>query len=80
MGVGHVGHERRARLMRSSAGRHSLTVNLHDALKRIEQLETALGWFLTDPRFQVSVGGNPRVVETMISESRRVLHARTPAR
>ena len=73
MPVGHIDHKRRSRLQRSAATRHSLAVNLSDALKRIEHLETALGWFLKDPRFTVSVGGNPRVVETMLANAKAVL-------
>lgn len=42
---------------------------------RVEALETALSWFLTDPRFQVAVGGNPKAVDNMLTVARRVLHA-----
>jgi hypothetical protein len=38
--------------------------------KLIADLAEALSWFLEDPRFLVSVGGNPRVVERMINEAR----------
>lgn len=33
----------------------------------------ALKWFVADDRFQVAVGGNPIVVEKMISDSRAIL-------
>lgn len=36
------------------------------------RLHEALGWFLNDSRFQVGVGGNPDVVESMIAEAREV--------
>lgn len=36
----------------------------------ILQLREALGWFLTDPRFQVAVGGNPNVVNRMLADAR----------
>ena len=38
---------------------------------RITALEEALRWFLEDPRFVVSVGGNPNVVDRMLAEARR---------
>lgn len=37
----------------------------------VEKLREALGWFLDDERFQVGVGGNPNVVESMIFEAKR---------
>lgn len=40
---------------------------------RVGELEAALTWFLDDPRFQVAVGGNPDVVERMITEATRTL-------
>ncbi len=40
---------------------------------RIERLEEALGWFLTDPTFNVSVGGNPVVVRSMLAAAREAL-------
>lgn len=45
------------------------------AAARIAELEKALGWFLTDDRFRVAVGGNPHVVEKMIAEARTTLEA-----
>ena len=42
-------------------------------LARVEALEEALGWFLTDERFIVSVGGNPNVVDKMLSQARAAL-------
>lgn len=48
---------------------------------RLSQLETenrelreALGWFLNDERFQVSIGGNPIVVCQMIHNARQALN------
>ena len=43
------------------------------ALARVGVLEEALGWFLTDERFVVSVGGNPNVVDRMLSQARAAL-------
>ena len=40
---------------------------------RIVELKAALGWFLADERFQVAVGGSPRVVEAMLEDARRIL-------
>ena len=37
------------------------------------RLREALGWFLTDERFVVSVGGNPNVVDGMLSQARTYL-------
>ena len=37
-----------------------------------ERLRVALGWFVDDERFQVAVGGNPNVVESMIAEAKRI--------
>ena len=45
------------------------------AAARIAELEKALGWFLTDDRFRVAVGGNPHVVEKMIADARTTLEA-----
>jgi hypothetical protein len=36
------------------------------------RLHAALGWFLDDERFQVTVGGNPNVVEPMIAQARQI--------
>ena len=48
--------------------------NLFDELAdRIAALEDALRWFLEDPRFVVSVGGNPNVVDRMLADARRAL-------
>ena len=44
------------------------------AAERMSRLEMALSWFLTDPRFDVAVGGNPNVVERMMVEARCILH------
>ena len=42
---------------------------------RIAELEKALGWFLSDDRFRVAVGGRPHVVEKMIADARTILEA-----
>lgn len=42
---------------------------------RIAELEKALGWFLSDDRFRVAVGGSPHVVEKMIADARTTLEA-----
>ena len=42
---------------------------------RIAELEKALGWFLSDDRFRVAVGGSPHVVEKMIADARTILEA-----
>ncbi len=39
---------------------------------RIAELEEALGWFVADERFQVSVGGNPNVVPKMIADAQAI--------
>ena len=44
-------------------------------LAEIEALREALGWFVSDERFQVAVGGNPQVVERMIEQARQVYAA-----
>ena len=41
----------------------------------IAELEKALGWFLSDDRFRVAVGGSPHVVEKMIADARTTLEA-----
>lgn len=38
-------------------------------------VDPPLGWFLADPRFEVSVGGNPNVVLGMVAEAKRRLPA-----
>lgn len=38
-------------------------------LSTTEALREALGWFVADERFHVSVGGNPKAVEQMIAEA-----------
>ena len=58
---------------------HSDTLMLmseRDALRaRVERLKEALGWFLSDDRFHVAVGGNPSVVENMIARARDTMEA-----
>ncbi len=39
-------------------------------VREIDKLREALGWFLADTRYQVWVGGNPRVVNRMLAEAR----------
>lgn len=36
------------------------------------ELVIALGWFLSDERFQVAVGGNPNAVERMLASARTI--------
>ena len=43
------------------------------AIAERNQLRNALRYFLDDPRFLVSVGGNPIVVEAMLKEAIEVL-------
>lgn len=43
------------------------------------RLHEALGWFLNDTRFQVGVGGNPRMVESMIAEAHEVFNEASAA-
>ncbi len=42
----------------------------------IARLREALGWFLTDSRFVIQVGGNPNVVPQMIAAARAALEAK----
>jgi hypothetical protein len=35
-------------------------------------LRRALGWFVADPRFNVSVGGDPNVVPQMIARAQQI--------
>lgn len=45
-----------------------------DALEaRVRELREALGWFICDERFQVAVGGNPNVVDAMLSRARALV-------
>jgi len=39
---------------------------------RLVVLRRALGWFVNDPRFVVSVGGNPNVVPQMIARAQQI--------
>lgn len=41
-----------------------------DLTAEVKALRTALNWFVNDPRFQVAVGGNPRVVQQMIVDAK----------
>lgn len=45
---------------------------------KVEQLRTALGWFVADERFQVGVGGNPNVVERMIEDAKAIYDRTRP--
>lgn len=40
--------------------------------QRIERLSRALGYFLNDHRFTVSVGGNPDAVDEMLDEAMNI--------
>ena len=44
--------------------------------EEIGRLREALGWFLSDDRFQVAVGGNPIVVDRMLEAARSALSLR----
>lgn len=50
-----------------------LQAQLERVAKERDELREALGWFLADDRFHVSVGGNPIVVEDMILRARKAL-------
>jgi hypothetical protein len=54
---------------------HETCVTLRE---RVAELESTLRWFLDDERFQVAVGGNPNVVEKMLSDARAALAGTTP--
>jgi hypothetical protein len=40
-----------------------------------ERRRTALGWFLADERFDVHVGGNPTLVDTMLKRAQEIYMA-----
>ena len=44
-----------------------------DLAEALLEAREALRWFLGDPRFAVSVGGNPNVVAAMITKARGIL-------
>lgn len=43
-------------------------------LDECDRLRAALGWFLADSRFVVSVGGNPLVVDKMLGDAVALYH------
>jgi len=45
----------------------------------VTKLRMALGWFLEDERFVVSVGGNPNVVDKMLADARAALTVPVPS-
>jgi hypothetical protein len=45
---------------------------------KVVRLRQALGYFLVDCRFDVSVGGNPDVVQAMLQRSRAVYEETAP--
>lgn len=49
---------------------------IEEQAEEIARLREALGWFLTDRRFVVTVGGNPDVVDRMLIDARNVLERR----
>jgi len=55
--------------------KHFVLVAERDAaIAERERLRDALGYFLTDDRFQVAVGGNPIVVEAMLRTARAAIN------
>jgi hypothetical protein len=59
-----------------SEGRDEAFADVEWSIRRIRELEAALGWFLADERFRVAVGGNPKVVERMLTEARAIYEDR----
>lgn len=56
-----------------SGSTDELNARLDELADRNERLSEALGWFLTDDRFHVAVGGNPIAVEEMLERARAAL-------
>ena len=58
-----------------------LMIDAADEIERLRQqnaeLVEALGWFVVDDRFVVSVGGNPLAVEPMIRKSKSIYNKAT---
>lgn len=66
---GQQAHNDRATLLRALDAERARRVEVEGRLGRTAE---ALGWFLHDERFRVAVGGNPNVVESMLTEARAV--------
>lgn len=56
-----------------TANGHDVVVALAQAEAENARLRDALKLFLEDPRFHVSIGGNPNAVEKMLEQARAAL-------